>query len=188
MLLTPDAERAAAVVAAWEPLDEILEILDTETTAYTDGELDEFDALCDKFFTGIVKQHGQSVVSNYVHWIGACHLTEFMRRFGGLKRYSNSGWECLNKWIQRWYHQHTQRRGNQGRTSKDGKKKAKLEKISASFGKMWQQQMFVRCGMDPEFRWVPKVKREAEVTSRKRGRSPGQLEREESAKRAQHEA
>ena len=63
------------------------------------------------FFQLWVQLHGRDGVTNYVHMIGSGHMLEYMKRWGNLTKYSQQGWEALNKLIKLFFFQRTNKGG-----------------------------------------------------------------------------
>jgi hypothetical protein len=58
-------------------------------------------------------------MTNYIHVIGAGHLTYFARHYGSLYSYSQQGWKSLNKLIEHQYYNNTNHGGSYGNGGKD---------------------------------------------------------------------
>jgi len=58
-------------------------------------------------------------MTNYMHVIGAGHLTYFAKHYGNLYRFSQQGWESLNKLIKHFYYNNTNHGGSYGNGGKD---------------------------------------------------------------------
>ena len=102
---------------------------------FTDDEINKFSDMCDDFFRDWVTEFGRDGITNYIHAIGAGHLTYFLRRYGNLYRYSNQGWEGYNG-AAKWFFFHRTQRG--GYAGKPGVPTSKAEPIG-----LWiQRKMF----------------------------------------------
>ena len=51
-------------------------------------------------------------VTNYIHMLGSGHIMEFLYRYRNLYKYSQQGWEHMNKRASGMYHQHSQKGGH----------------------------------------------------------------------------
>jgi hypothetical protein len=58
-------------------------------------------------------------MTNYIHVLGAGHLTYFAKHYGNLYRLSQQGWEPLNKLIKHFYYNNTNHGGSYGNGGKD---------------------------------------------------------------------
>jgi hypothetical protein len=58
-------------------------------------------------------------MTNYIHIVGAGHLTYFASQYGNLYRFSQQGWESLNKLIKHYYYNNTNHGGSYGNGGKD---------------------------------------------------------------------
>jgi len=68
----------------------------------------------DLFFDYWVRLHGEDGITNYIHMLGAGHVSRFLYRWRNLYKYSQQGWENLNKLIKTFYFRRTQRGGSTG--------------------------------------------------------------------------
>jgi hypothetical protein len=92
-------------------------------TDYTDDEVDKLHIMCNKFMDQWVRLFGPKHMTNYIHVIGAGHLTFFAAKYRNLYRFSQQGWESLNQLLKHYYFNNTNHggaAGNGGKT-KDGK-------------------------------------------------------------------
>jgi hypothetical protein len=81
---------------------------------FTEDDIEEFQTLANDWFEKWVKLTGRDGLTNYVHMVGAGHLSFYMREWGNLYRYSQQGWEAYNSLIKSVYYRRTQRGGNGG--------------------------------------------------------------------------
>ena len=79
---------------------------------FTDKIITKFQKLADNFFKGWVELNELAGVTNYIHMLGSGHLMEFLKRYRNLYKYSQQGWEHLNKRACGIYHRHTQKGGH----------------------------------------------------------------------------
>ena len=79
---------------------------------FTDEMIEEFQCLADSFFTKWVSLNGMAGVTNYIHLLGSGHLMEFLYKYRNLYKFSQQGWEHLNKRASGIYHKHSQKGGN----------------------------------------------------------------------------
>ena len=63
---------------------------------FTDEEIEIFQEEADVFFRVWVDLHGSGVLTNYVHMLGAGHLSYYFYKWRNLYRYSQQGWESMN--------------------------------------------------------------------------------------------
>jgi hypothetical protein len=86
---------------------------------YSENDILQLHKLTAKFMDQWVDLcHGQHM-TNYIHVIGAGHLTYFARHYGNLYRFSQQGWESLNKLIKHYYYNNTNHGGSYGNGGKD---------------------------------------------------------------------
>jgi hypothetical protein len=79
---------------------------------FSDDDITAFQTQADLFFALWVDLNGIKGITNYIHMIGAGHLTYYLRIYRNLYRYSQQGWEALNQKIKLIFFFHTQRGGN----------------------------------------------------------------------------
>jgi hypothetical protein len=58
-------------------------------------------------------------MTNYIHIVGAGHLSYFAKQYGNLYRFLQQGWESLNKLIKHYYYNNTNHGGSYGNGGKD---------------------------------------------------------------------
>ena len=109
---------------------------------FSDEEIETFQQMCDTFFIDWVKLHKEAGVGNYIHMIGAGHLSYYLKKWRNLYRYSQQGWEALNSQIKTIYFRRTQRGGNKG----GGDFNSKVEPIA----KWVQRTIYWKMGLDSE--------------------------------------
>jgi len=78
---------------------------------FSDDDIDAFQKQADTFFALWVDLNGYKGITNYIHMIGAGHLTIYLRIYRNLYHYSQQGWEALNQKIKLIFFFHTQRGG-----------------------------------------------------------------------------
>ena len=146
-----DDDYVERLTGVWDGLEDLLTVWRTERDIdeFSAEELEAYRANEVAFFTGVVREHGGEVVSNYMHMIGAGHFHDFMQRYGGLKKYSNDGWEALNADLQWWFHHCTQRGGNQG--------KGEFEKIALSLCRRTMRKLYLRTNKAEHYKWASAV-------------------------------
>ena len=71
---------------------------------FTGKMIEEFQSLADYFFITWVSLNGIAGVTNYIHMLGSGHLMEFLYKYRNLYKYSQQGWEHLNKQASGIYH------------------------------------------------------------------------------------
>ena len=79
---------------------------------FTDDMIEEFQSVADAFFLKWVSINGLAGVTNYIHMLGSGHLMEFLYKYRNLYKYSQQGWEHLNKYASGVYHKHSQKGGH----------------------------------------------------------------------------
>jgi hypothetical protein len=87
---------------------------------YTEEELTEYQDCIDIFYQFWVTHQGVNGMSNYIHDLGSGHVLEYMREWGNLNKYSQQGWENLNKMVKALFFKCTNHGGGgrKGKTSK----------------------------------------------------------------------
>ena len=103
--------------------------------------------MCDQFFIKWLELHKHNSAGNYVHMIGAGHLSYYLCKWRNMYRYSQQGWEALNSQIKTVFFRRTQRRGHKG----DGGFNSKVEPIA----KWVQRCLFWKAGMGQMFEEDP---------------------------------
>lgn len=78
---------------------------------FTDDDIERFQQQCDIFFGKWVDLHGTKGITNYIHMIGSGHLSYYLKKYRNLYRYSQQGWEALNKKIKEVFFNNTQKGG-----------------------------------------------------------------------------
>jgi hypothetical protein len=106
---------------------------------FTEDDIEEFQTLADDWFEKWVKLTGRDGLTNYIHMVGAGHLSFYMREWGNLYRYSQQGWEAYNSLIKSVYYRRTQRGGNGG-------KKDDTNSRVVPLGRWLQRKMFFLSG------------------------------------------
>lgn len=86
-----------------------------------DDEEELFQDYIDDFFEIWFDVFGIDGMSNYIHLLSSGHVFYFLKKYNCLYVYSQQGWEVLNKTIQAYIHQNSQR-GGKGSGPKKGEK------------------------------------------------------------------
>ena len=141
-LCVSDSDRKERWIECIEVWRELVEVA-RQKEEFSDSQIDSFQLLCDAFFRKWVALHKADGVGNYVHMIGAGHLSYYLRRWRNLYRYSQQGWEALNSQIKTVYFRRTQRGGHKG----GGEFNSKVEPIA----KWVQRNLFWKAGLDVIF-------------------------------------
>ena len=82
---------------------------------FSDKEIIEFQVVADKFFLEWIMLHKRDGVTNYIHMIGAGHVSYYLKKWRNLYRYSQQGWESLNSAVKTVYFRRSQRGGHGGK-------------------------------------------------------------------------
>ena len=72
-------------------------------TDFTDVEIEKCQDLIDLFFQDWVDLHGRDGMTNYIHLLGAGHISEYLYRHRNLYRHSQQGWEAFNKLLKSFF-------------------------------------------------------------------------------------
>jgi hypothetical protein len=106
---------------------------------FNENDIEEFQTIADDWFEQWVKLAGRDGLTNYIHMVGAGHLSFYMREWGNLYRYSQQGWESYNSLIKSVYYRRTQRGGNGGNKDETNSRVVPL-------GRWLQRKMFFLSG------------------------------------------
>jgi hypothetical protein len=79
---------------------------------YNDDQLDNLHSKCSSFMTQWIDIAGPVHITNYIHILGASHVTYFARKYRNPYRYSQQGWESLNQLIKHFYFNNTNHGGS----------------------------------------------------------------------------
>jgi len=107
-------ERWKACVGEWIPA---VETLHKEGLQYTNDELEKYWDHINHWFLLYNQLTGYGGMTNYTH-IYISHMHHYMQTKGCMYRYSQQGWEALNKLIRSWFFRRTNRGGGRGKQSK----------------------------------------------------------------------
>ena len=72
-------------------------------------EINTLQQNIDVWYENWINLTGREEMTNYIHMLGAGHVTYYLLKKRNLYRYSNQAWECLNKRVKRCYLTKTQR-------------------------------------------------------------------------------
>ena len=95
---------------------EFWKLVDNKDGDLTDDEINRAHFHGVSFFAIYVLMFPERI-TNYMHLIGAGHITYFLDKYRNLYRFSQQGWEALNKLIKSHYHHKTNHGGCQGNTN-----------------------------------------------------------------------
>jgi hypothetical protein len=102
-------------------------------TDYTNEEKEEFQLSIDKCYLVLRSMYQQHIATNYWHMLSAGHILWFMNKVGCLHKYSNQGWEALNRLVKNYLDRH--------------KTKSKLKPLASLF----IRRLFWTFKLDKEF-------------------------------------
>ena len=112
-----DKGLGAAIAVRWHQLMEHAVPMLTELSRlddWTDRQIFRFHMRCNLFFVLYVDMfHGEGI-TNYIHLLGAGHITYYLFKYRNLARFQQQGWEALNKLVILFYHHNTNRGGSKG--------------------------------------------------------------------------
>jgi hypothetical protein len=77
----------------------------------TDEQVCEVQVLCDDFYQKWVDLQGREGITNYIHFLGAGHLAEYLFYWKNRYRHSQQGWEAFNSLLKTFYFRRTARGG-----------------------------------------------------------------------------
>jgi hypothetical protein len=78
---------------------------------FTDDEIDDLHKLTLPFMAKWVQLMNGDSITNYIHMVGAGHLTYFLCRYRNLYKFSQQGWEALNQKLKYFYFHNTNHGG-----------------------------------------------------------------------------
>jgi hypothetical protein len=96
-------------------------------TDYTEEEKATFQRSIDKCYLVLRSMYQQNIATNYWHMLSAAHILWFMNKVGCLHKYSNQGWEALNRLVKNYLDRRTNFGGGCDKT------KSKLKPIASLF-------------------------------------------------------
>ena len=106
-------EQWTNVIHCFTELDKLM----NSRVEFTDTMIEEFQSLADSFFKSWVDLNEREGITNYIHLLGAGHLSQFLYKYRNLYKYSQQGWEHSNKKVTGVYHKHTQKGGHGSKLS-----------------------------------------------------------------------
>ena len=71
----------------------------------------EFQKYMDIFFQEWVNLYADQGVTNYIHYLGAGHIAEYLLHWKNISDHSQQGWEAFNNAFKSYYYNRTQRGG-----------------------------------------------------------------------------
>ena len=97
-----------AVIGKFKELNQLIQ----SRTEFSEERIISFQDIADEFFYSYIKLTGQSGVTNYIHLIGAGHLSKYLGWYKNLYKYSQQSWEHNNHRACGIYHKHSQKGGH----------------------------------------------------------------------------
>ena len=88
---------------------------------FLEGMLDKYWTILREYFSLRIKLTGSACITNYIHLIGAAHIYCFLVKYRNLYKYSQQGWEQLNKSASGIYHRHSQKGGHRAKEEEKSK-------------------------------------------------------------------
>jgi hypothetical protein len=85
---------------------------------YSEEDILKLHRVSNTFMCHWVDLGGTSYMTNYIHIIGAGHLSYFGKKYGNLYRFSQQGWEGMNKLLKHYYFNNTNHGGSYGNGGK----------------------------------------------------------------------
>jgi hypothetical protein len=112
---------------------------------FTNAEIATYQSHADKFFQAWIQLWQKEGVTNYMHMIGAGHISDYLYKWRNLYRYSQQGWEAMNSLVKTFFF----RRTNHGGGVRGPSKKSRLIPIAR-----WLQRrlMFLCCATEGSIR------------------------------------
>jgi len=108
---------------------------------YTNEEKEEFQLSIDKCYLVLRSMYQQHIATNYWHMLSAGHILWYMNKVGCLHKYSNQGWEALNRLVKNYLDRRTNMGGGRDKT------KSKLKPLASLF----IRRLFWTFKLDNEF-------------------------------------
>lgn len=93
----------------------------------TDEEKKEFQLSINKCYLVLRSMYQQNIATNYWHMLSSGHILWFMNKVGCLHKYSNQGWEALNRLVKNYLDRRTNMGGGRDKT------KSKLKPLASLF-------------------------------------------------------
>ena len=70
---------------------------------FSDHDIEVFQNVVDDFDVKWIALHGHEGITNYIHMVGAGHITDYIHVHRNLYKFSQQGWESLNLKIKALY-------------------------------------------------------------------------------------
>jgi hypothetical protein len=109
-LCTVPGERREMWLQCVQHYKEAMELVRSKVDL-THEEISEFQCAVDLFFQAWLRMHGVEGVTNYIHMLGAGHISEYLFYWGNLYQHSQQGWEAFNSLFKTFYFRRTARGG-----------------------------------------------------------------------------
>ena len=107
-------QKNALLLEKWEQLmDTYLPMMSLirKHEDFSDSEIDQLHVLTSSFMSQWVDLFQGQSITNYIHMIGAGHLTYFLTKYRNLYKYSQQGWEAYNQKLKYFYFHNTNHGG-----------------------------------------------------------------------------
>ena len=105
-------------------------LVETKERDLSDAEIDQVHVHGSKFFSEYADMFPEDI-TNYMHLIGAGHIAHYLRKYRSLHRFSQQGWEALNKLLKSYYHHKTSHGGCKGNRSSEMERGRHMEPLAA---------------------------------------------------------
>jgi hypothetical protein len=117
---------------------------------FTNAEISTYQGHADKFFQAWIRLWQKEGVTNYLHMIGAGHISDYLYKWRNLYRFSQQGWEAMNSLVKTFFF----RRTNHGGGVRGDSKKSRLIPIAR-----WLQRrlMFLCCTTETSIRQYAEI-------------------------------
>ena len=102
---------------------------------FSDDDIALYEHVADTFFDNWVKLHSRDGLTNYFHMIGSGHIAYYLRNWRNMYKYSQQGWEALNKYIKAYFFHRTQMGGFGGHENQEN---SRLDPIAR-----WMQRSLI---------------------------------------------
>jgi hypothetical protein len=99
------------LMATYHPLMELIR----RHEDFTESDINNLHSLSLKFMGQWVDSMDGQSITNYIHMIGAGHLTYYVSKYKNLYKYSQQGWEALNQKLKYFYFHNTNHGGCGGK-------------------------------------------------------------------------
>ena len=128
-----------------------------QKNAYSDNDKQRFQLHVDRSYLTFRSMYGRDIATNYWHMLSSGHILWFMNRLHNLNRYSNQGWEALNRLMKSFINRRTNKGGGQDKT------KSKLRPVANLFLRRLVWTFGLNSDFDPTKKYLRGSPKDAEI-------------------------